>query len=830
MKHIYLSIILLLVPFALSAQSTDPFSGEVGYREGTLPNGITYSIVTNNNAKGSADFALVQKGPQRRRAIRHSLKALPHFSSKKPYLFLSSNGIGCSASGYAEVSDASVNYLFHDIPVWKESVADSVLLVIFDIMPTSEAEQGIVICGDVDADKLIQRMYTLSMFVPERIEARPPAFDTTSQKSIGYECTRGRNSRLGAVQATFLFSRVPDSLMQSSLPRINELFAGQLGEALSFRLHNSFKEADIPVAAIRSGYIDSSKPSPEQRFWVEVVTDKDVLPRAGALLARTLSQFSSGGCGRDEFAAAKGAFSRKCAIQARQGRPDNDELMERCIAHYLFDAPLQSRKQRAVVLGKSTLPADKERELFNKFSGALLQGGGRMILHFTSPEHINYRDSLLSAFSAGWEEGSKSNPAWKFKSDSSRLSVPAGSSVKIQSEAAESVTGGKIWTFKNGIKILYRRAETGDNFLYGFFIRGGGRLEYAEDAFNLYGAGALNASEFKLMLDAAGIERNVRVSPSGLRISGSASKKSLSLLLKSIIALSNTRKADDRDFEYFRQCELLRSGKDPGAGMKAEAEAYFSHQLSCFDDGIIIIVGDFDENALKAQLSRLAPMLRTSSVQTRRPRIDYTAPEGSISDKGEVYGLINYHLEAPVIYSARRNAAFRIALLELRRRLIAQLSPAGYRLEIKHRFEYFPAELAIVDINLRKCGNAGLPEGIEPQPCSKAIEIIRNTIASLDADSIGKRATCDKGGWNATNEDESGDGQLDIYKKRVGAQMAGECRSADFLLKAALERYDSGRNLLAGYGEAASSVDRELLQECFDCLKKGVANIEYCDE
>ena len=50
---------------------------------GTLPNGISYYVVTNPICKGYADFALVQKGPVEKALSRELLSDLPNFQKDK---------------------------------------------------------------------------------------------------------------------------------------------------------------------------------------------------------------------------------------------------------------------------------------------------------------------------------------------------------------------------------------------------------------------------------------------------------------------------------------------------------------------------------------------------------------------------------------------------------------------------------------------------------------------------------------------------------------------------------------------------------------------------
>ena len=77
-KHVIgLSILLLLLTFSLGAQPLPSLPAASGVVTGTLPNGISYFLVSNPSSKGRADFALVQKGPAREDVSRNALAELP---------------------------------------------------------------------------------------------------------------------------------------------------------------------------------------------------------------------------------------------------------------------------------------------------------------------------------------------------------------------------------------------------------------------------------------------------------------------------------------------------------------------------------------------------------------------------------------------------------------------------------------------------------------------------------------------------------------------------------------------------------------------------------
>ena len=131
---ICLFVLLSTITFSLSAQtlSSLPKASEVA--TGVLPNGISYYLVSNKDVRGHADFALVQKGAADEAVAKAALTELPHFQSGRPYQYLAKLGVGYQKYGHFRSEGRSVVYHFKDVPVDRQEVRDTVLLLLFDIL------------------------------------------------------------------------------------------------------------------------------------------------------------------------------------------------------------------------------------------------------------------------------------------------------------------------------------------------------------------------------------------------------------------------------------------------------------------------------------------------------------------------------------------------------------------------------------------------------------------------------------------------------------------------------------------------------------------------
>ena len=160
------AVLLALVPAVLFAQDPTKDADEV--KRGKLPNGVEYFIVSNPAIKSSANLALVQQGNVCVPEARHALVSLPHFGDRKPVQFFRDNGIACGPEGYVSYKDGSTMFQLRGLRTDMTAVCDSTLLMMMDLASTYNGPQAIIICGDVKAPELIQKMNLLSIVLPKR--------------------------------------------------------------------------------------------------------------------------------------------------------------------------------------------------------------------------------------------------------------------------------------------------------------------------------------------------------------------------------------------------------------------------------------------------------------------------------------------------------------------------------------------------------------------------------------------------------------------------------------------------------------------------------------
>lgn len=854
MKHL-LSITLFLLSVLAFGQTEEFVSPSSKITHGTLANGIAYYIVRNDVSKSCADFALVQKGNFARQSAQDALEHLPHFGDIRPYEYLASKGIGYTISGLASYSPAGVVYRFQNVPVQNSAVSDSLLLMTFDLMQTSSMEQAVIVSGDIDPAKILDRMQTLSMIVsPRQPYSGPMEFAWDPCDSIIFECKRTPSYRLGRIEATYYMQRVPSAEMNTVQPLIAQMFAGQTCDILERRIRAAFRDAGIPVGSISTRYRGSHESVYEERCAVAVTVDKDQLAQASRVLGEVASALDTLGVGRNEFSLIKNAAMARAAKKLPEGSGSNPSYVNKCIASYLFGASLAEDSARNAFFSQRILQTSQERTLLNSYISSLLDRDRNLILHYTSPDFLFSRDSLVGEFQKGWDE-SRARPARTIVDiDSTRLEIHSRKvKIKLKSNVPDLVSGGQLWTFSNGLKVLYKKTGSGKKVNFGFLFNGGcgntesfemGELAFANDLFGMYEVAGIPAPLFQEYLRYKGIDLEGKIGLSDVRFTGSAPSSSIPTLFKAMHALSTSRKLDRREYDYYKSCQYLRfeENKRSEAGIKslmglvtfpsyrysshrieryltdavpAKTEKLLDEKFANWSDGLIVIVGDVDENALKDYLLNTLGAFPPGKVQYSRMMAQRPLASGStmLSSPFDSVAVgprnpsVNIRLTTQIPFNIKRKATLDLCAEALRDRLIRELAPQGMYVKVAASYDLLPNEIMSLEINCNKCTGAGLPNGVGPADADFAVKDIRRALDQMASQPIPAET-------------------FKAMKERCVRRAEARVESAPALVEAILTRYSEGKDLRTGLVPAVKEVQSSDVAELMKALLEGT-DVEY---
>lgn len=821
---------------------------------GRLPNGMEYYLVTNTADKGFADFALVRKGEPDMAADRESLRSLPYFGEREPYRFLADNGVGYSEDGFIVHYPEATVFSFNGVPTYDQSAADSTLMMVMCLAATSSSPQAVIVSGDVDASKVKERMGLLSMMVPRL--ARPfrgGGYIWNPRDSIAFRVGLNQTSDVAVINAIYSSGRLPEEAMNTVQPLVSEAYAYLLGSIAEKRVKRTFREAGVPLAGMRFRYQDSSESPYDERYSFSLATSAEYLDEATRLFASVLSELDRYGAGKDEFEDAKSGLKSIAKRAATGMRLTNSEYVAKCVSSYLYGSNLASETSLGTFIANRKIAADRELELFNGFLGALLDSARNLTLRYDIPDKGLDRHVILGSFNDAWANTAPGTDKYKENFGDTLSLYRPSRKVRLTGETLEPVSGGKMWTFSNGIKVVYKKTGTTGEFRYALMLRGGvssvpglhkGEGAFVSDMLGLSDIAGLNGNDFHAMLAANGITMEERASVSDFRIGGIAPKSKFPLLMRSLLSVADRRIPNRAAFEYYKRGEALRidmeslSPRDVNSLMDSimrpdyyytdrkrvdnlyddlpeRAEQYFASLFSKVNDGLLVLIGDLDEEHLKRELCRTVGDFSTQKKYAPRPRISSRFATGSVtylveSAPGLVGGGergVNVAISAPVPYNIENYMAFKVAVSSIYKELTAVLADYGAYTVMSDKLEVFPAERMSVFINCRPCRHDGLPDGVEPA----------DPVVLLDAV---RKVTADVG------RIEISDADLKAYKAALSANYEVRQNDAGAMVDDILARYSEGKDFVAGYSAAINSLSADDVRKILGRLKNG-AQVEY---
>lgn len=820
------------------------------FNSGTLPNGVKYYLVTNTTIKGYADFSLVQKGNTDRAGAAASLTKLPHWGSVKPYEYLSSKGIGYDRSGYVHYNKAAARFDFRDVPVFDEAVTDSTLLAVFDIMQGYNGEQAVIISGDINADKTVERMQMLSLLVPERTPLKD--FDPYSWQSsdeILYECGPFPDTTLAKIEVNYFMQRSSNEALQGNAPLVMKMFAGEMEVILRDRLSKGFRKEGIPLSEMSFSYSDSFEGMDDENIILGVYTDKKDLYRACTCISRVLSGLEFDGVSRSEVVISRDIRARKYARKLlKKNYGGNSVFVGRCAQAYLFGRATGNPADDDLFMSRKVLETEQEQALLQNFISGILSDKDNLVLRFDSPDFLDQQaqDSLVRCFRKGWRD--KMTFKSKVRMDTSKVaSVPTGK-LKIKSSTVDPLTGGSLWTFSNGMRVLYKKIDNAADIRYSLVLKEGsgsvpgiapGESAFIADMLRLSNIGNMSPDYFQTMLAANGITMDIDVSLCDMRIGGTVPGNRFSLLLKSLISMANVRSRNNDFFRNFREQQMMSastqrfspgavndildslsfpgyaysSRKEPLKGLSEDlqerAEWLFGKAFSNCSNGILILEAGMGEKEMQEILCKYLNGFRAGNPTSARPKASKEVKSGnaklerntSYYKYGRPLAAMRFTTEVP--FNVKRDAALEVLRLALKQDVVKAMAPLGYSVRVEVGYELYPKELMSISVYCDRCNPTGLPEGVEIADAALLPDAIRAALKGL----------CVKNLDNAP---------LTGYKNAVISRKEFENTGAEVIMDAAIKRYSIGKDTMTGWKDAAQALTAQDIRDLASKLYSGV--------
>ena len=833
--YILICSVLLGISISVPAQNLPALQKDGTITVGELPNGISYYLVTNASMKGVADFALVRKGMSDTLSARSDISSLPHFNKTNPFNFLSRKGIGCRPEGYISYIDDATLFRFDDVPMFDAAAADTTLLMLFDIIASQPKRHAVIISGDINAGAIIQKMNVFALMVPSRNPVyQPVQYSWTPSEMTTWSFSP---SDKASVKVDFRSPRTPAAQMNTIQPFISKLFSLELSSVVRNRLREVLTARGIPLNGLEIDNVSSGDTYGDEHFSVRLDVSEDRLIPASMALASVLAGIGTYGVKKDEFKTV-----REDALALLTRPLSNEDLVQQCISAYLHGSDLALNTTKAKFFTSRNMTLDSEMTLFNNYVYALLGGTENATVSWTGKLE-NYDEWIYQMmFKSTWSGISmldKPSYAWAANPKDTSAFASDKNKSKLKTTAPEPVSGGEMWTFSNGMRVIYKKMPTSGRFNYAMMIKGGfstvrdlprGEGAYFSDMLLVDRISGISGDSFSKILRASGIQMETKVSASDLRISGSAPSGKYALVMKALLSIVNERKPDTQAFESYRKMELAsvgnavldslmfpeynyseiktKTGLTPNT--LTDADAFFSREFLKCNDGVIVLVGDLPSEELQKYLAKCIGGFRVSNSVAVRQAATYRMRKGATTySVAGSPSSISIGLASAAPFTTENYMAFRIAALALKRRLSGAMSAQGYSVAMSQSFKTFPQEAVELIFNLSPVPDAGLPEGIEGGASHPevALAAARKAIEETLSGTIGapELAACKS-----------------LLTNEYTSSIADPANYADAILM----RYSAGKDVLTSYNERIGSVSADNVKGIFTALTEGM-RIEY---
>ena len=819
--HIVLSLAILIVPRIMPAQVLPSLPQDGKIQKGTLRCGVTYYMVKNEDVRGFADFAVVRRGEAPTAAARAEL----------PSRWLSRHGIGPRPGGYFEDNDGSTVLHLDRVPVYDANVLDSTLLVAFGQMAASRADEAVIVAGDIDPGEMKKKLDIFSMLVPQHFVESSRAPDYVWEPSVmpSIVLTSLPLGDKGIVRIAYASPRTPYDQMNTAQALVMGILSREFRTIAARRIERNLREDGVPYGKLEIRYLNSTETAGDEEYAVEVLTDREHLEAAMKTVSRTLAGLDGFGVPVEEFTDAKKAM--RSGMLLRGNTPlTNGKYVERCAAHFLYGANLAPYSEELRLFARKSVPDTTETRLFNQFATSLLSQLSNLTLEYRAALDTLDEDNALFQYNLAYLYGStfRESRSYAWQRDTTGLEANARRT-KIRDTREEPVSGGTLWTFSNGVRVVYKQVSGGDSFQYALLLGGGlsgvsglveGEGGYFGDMLSLYDAGGLSAPDFRDHLAVNGIRMQADVNLTYTSIHGDAPRSKLPTLLKALLALANDRTVNRGEFDiYLRNAAWAQETPEdrlyalmyPGfsfsprkypaalnAATQVKAAQFYESRFSRVNDGMLVLVGDLDEATVRRTLLKYIGGFRTQKNAAPRKPVHYQPREGisSLRVTGGAKGLY-VRLDTEYALSGVHYVVAEVAAEVLRRRLVEALDGTGLSVRVTPGFQAAPQERLWMYV------------ACEGENAEKALPALREGIRKASAPLSAK--------------------DLNALKAMASAQTERELAEPETLVNAVVARYGIGKDMVSHYKESVNGITAERVTAMLSALAAGPA-AEYIVE
>ena len=752
----------------ISAQDLPLLPEDAAVCRTVMPDGLSCYVADNPYVKGFADYVLV-----------------------------------CKASGKILLD-------LHDVPTVNESVTDSTLIEIMNKVEALGTPSGLAViaCGDLRSYEVLKKLRYMSYMIPASAEVPGLEFSYNGQTPVSFTTYSDTTKGLATVFAGWTSSRTPVSMVGTVQTAVYDKTVHELGTVICTRVRKTLHDKNIPVADVNFKHVGSLDSMSDETFSFEVtVRDSSVLEAEKALKQAFASVDSYGASSSELVVAENVYFKEQDALRLGFDRT-NAAYIQMCVRAFLMGTPLASSAQSLGYLKSKDVSPKNREQIFYGISSALL---GLPHVEAASDSKVYFNASDTMAFPS------------------------IGPKVMLRLFRKEPISGGVVWTFSNGFKVVYKKMPTAGVLHYALAMNGGyagirdlakGEGAFVSDYLDLCNIAGMKSRDFKKVLLLSGITMDTHVNLSNVMVSGEVRDANASLLMRALLAVANERTPDEEAMAYHLECERLRllhapvdlkavtdalmcpdykyssykSVENLPKDLASKAESLFAEITSKMNDGVLVLVGDMSESAIRKAIMPYVGGFRTDETASRKTSVRYQPMSGSMTyDVEGDSDVIFVNMSARLPMTTENYMAAEMAVMVLKDILSEELEPYGVKLQLDYTRRIYPEERFNVMLNV------SAPDGVQiPQ---EVLNVFRYTLSGAAGSDV------DADYFSACK----------VYMKH---KYVMQMQEPTYWLQAVAMRYLDGKDYTTGYASKIDEVSVEDVRKIMRLLEKG-NNIEY---
>lgn len=664
----------------------------------------------------------------------------------------------------------------------KGIVADSTLTSLLEGIRTVSGKRAIIICGDIDIKNTRD---SLKAFASRMVAADSMAFSNAGGHLPAAAEADGPVLKDRPCSIVMTSARLAREDVGSTVARVSARYSNWLGAEYVRRCRRALRDAGIAFGSVGYDYYPSYRHGGDETLVAYASVAGEDIENARQVM-------------------------RLCLLGAVDGGyrnwPPADDIedmrspMERCLDAFLYGADLASNEIAVDWFSKHSLGKKNEIEYVKAFAKEYVSGLGQE----------------ASAIDRQWFSKIPlmlEKPAMK---DTARLNLPV-SKIRLKNDDTEKLTGGSMWSFSNGMKVLYKETKT-RRLEYSVIFNGGAgeflaerELPLAEDILLSGRLGGMDGHDFMDLINAWGVTMGIEVGATETIIRGHVENSDLEKLLRVLNVLANARRpANTESLEALRR-SIAMEEKDWRASMQGlesamdslmspgfafsgrldassiqddlpqRVEGYFRSCFERFDDGMIILAGSFPADRAKRLLTRHLGLFGTGGDPAPRSYVSWVPRSGS-SEISEIAGInvpdgsVHVGISSTANYSRQREIAFEAAEMIIRDSLEHVLAGSGYKVDINSRLEIRPVERMVMNIHCVPCGETTM----SPRMVQGIIDSMLDGIGAM------------------------GEVGLDGFKSLKDSEFTKTSKEPAVIIKAATARYGFGKDILGSAAQIKS--------------------------